>query len=106
MDVDVFTNFKVTRKVKYAYISDKIDDEYIFSEEEFKQEEILDGSSLLKWITEDINNDLTIQVRTNSDNEIYIQEFNPNNGEGADIWISFERIKEREDDEKLEDYQN
>lgn len=95
--IDVFSKFKVKRVHEYSYISDKIGREYIFSEDKTKNEKILQGGELMKWIADDMVNNDTITTTFESIDayhfNIHIEQYKPS-GECGDIDYEIERIKE------------
>lgn len=91
MNINVFGKYKVKRVHKYSYISDRIGKEYYFNEDKSEQEKVISGGELMEWIADDMKDWLTINVNF-SDNEIFMEHFNPNTGESGDILYAIEPI--------------
>lgn len=96
MDICVFGDYKVRRICKYSYISDKIDDEYIFSDGRADETRTIDGGRLMDMIAKDMQDHKTIGIHfypEKKDNsfKICIEGFNPNTGEESDTEYKIER---------------
>lgn len=91
MEINVFGKYKVKRTNNYSYISDRIGEEYYFDKDKSEQEKVISGGELMEWIANDMKDWLTISVNF-SDNEIFMEHFNPNTGESGDILYTIESI--------------
>lgn len=102
MDICVFAKYKVKRKGNYSYISDKIgygwDSEYVFSDDKIEDEQIIEGSKLMKLIGNSLIDRDTIVASFTDESEskfkISFEDFNPNTGEGGNLELEIELIKE------------
>lgn len=92
MSICVFGKYKVHFKNLYSYISDKAFGETFYEQETAEWEKMVDGSTLLHFISREISDVETIDV-TSEDNSVQITQFNPCNGTGSDIYIKWEEIK-------------
>lgn len=96
-DICVFGNYKVRRICNYSYISDKIGDEYAFSDGKADNTQQIDGGRLMEMIAKEMLEHDTIGVHFYDEEnslKISIEGFNPNTGEGSDTDYIIERIEE------------
>ena len=91
MEIFIFGNYKVKYKNKYSYILDKIDDEYLFSNDKAEWVKEMDGYSFIKFLIGLIEDREFFSIVTN-ENLIIIDHFDPCSGETSYIRIEFEEI--------------
>lgn len=90
MDITVFGNYKVEFKGEYSYLNEDGD----FSRDSYCETKIKSGGELIEIIARELKNNELIQF-TIKDNVIYLNDFNPQTGEGSDAWITIlEEVKE------------
>lgn len=93
MNINIFSKYKVKYTNKYSYISDKIGDEYIFSDGKAEWTKEMDGYELIKFII-NLLKDRDFMSINSIPNGIGIEHFDPSSGEPASIKIEYEEILE------------
>ena len=97
MNISAFSNYKVSFKNEYSYISDYDGNEPTYETEIEKWEKEMDGGIFMNFVAELMLDGETISV-ISKENTIFIETFCPHNGTGADIVIKYEEIKESKED--------
>ena len=92
MNISAFSNYKVSFKNEYSYISDYEYNEPTYETETEKLEKEMDGGTFMNFVAELMLNGETIPV-ISKENTIFIETFCPHNGTGSDIVIKYEEIK-------------
>lgn len=93
--IDVFSSYEVKQYGRYSYISDKIGNEYFFSDDNIDQTKVINGGLLMEWIANELKDSQVIYVKLVAKNKLYIEDFNPNTGEGSDMYIEWNRVEEK-----------
>lgn len=86
MEFSIYSDYKITVKIKYCYINEEGDHETGI--EEFTVH--MDGGELAEYIAKLLQDKKFSDVSTN-DNIVSISTFNPMNGTGRDIQISINK---------------
>lgn len=92
MNISAFSNYKVSFKNEYSYISDYEYNEPTYSTETEKWEKEMDGGTFMNFVAELMLDKETISITSNG-NTVYIETFCPHDGTGADMLIKYEEIK-------------
>lgn len=89
MDLSVFAKYKIKVIHNSSYITDRIGDEYYFSDSHNEYKKIVDGWELMQWLSKEMVGEYVVGVSVTQQDEhtsiVYIEEFNASNGECADI---------------------
>lgn len=94
MNIDIFSKYKVKFTNNYSYISDKIDDEYIFSDDKAEWTKEIDGYEFIKFIIDLLQHSEFMSI-SSIPNSIGIEHFDPSSGETASIKIEYEEILDK-----------
>ena len=92
MNINIFSKYKVKYINKYSYISEKIEDEYIFSDDKAEWTKEMDGWSFIKFII-GILEDRDFMSINSIPNGIGIEQFDPSSGETGSIKIEYEELE-------------
>lgn len=93
MNINIFSKYKVKYTNKYSYIFDKIEYEYIFSDDKAEWTKEMDGYDFIRFII-NLLEDRDFMSICSIPKGLYIEHFDPNSGETADIQIEYEEILE------------
>lgn len=92
MNISVFSDYKVSFKNEYSYISDYDYNEPNYDTEIEEWEKEMDGGSFMNFISKLLLDKETISIVSN-ENTVCISTFCPHNGTGSDIIIKYEERK-------------
>lgn len=91
VNLSTFSKYKVDYVCKYSYINEEGD----FSNGEVHRNEVMDGGKFLDWIGELIQDDMCVSLSVAA-GKVFIEYFNPMNGEGSDHSFIYKEIKDSE----------
>lgn len=85
MNISIYSKYKVNSHCKYSCQNEDGD----WVDREFDDEQIIDGYKFIEIITRHLTDRDFIGIRTDGNN-IYIENFDPMNGETANYKITYE----------------